>query len=544
MSNSSALRTASLHHDGTVFRFHEADGTVIPLNAKGYQTGHGAFAALRRFYALGDSLSEGVWPIRGMAHPDREIAPRDEAFVGRMIDHDLAQDAKAKAAHREALARSEAEFQANEGAASEIFRRGPVNDAQNAPWYVECRTLRGDVVRRHGPFAYGSEGLSNAYHSEMSAAQGHNRSRRHDDESCQRIFRFAAPVPAPAMVPQPCQQAQAQDTRAASPILQRLAEANARLDAWAAKLRDPAKFQPIMRAEYDRAFDARESLAAMAVNADPVAYVRAYPTHAYAYRDRLPADMVARIEAAHTDADMARAVAASFDESKLLIERVRFSVTQGECRLTYDGRVLGQFGDTYTIDGAGHWSGFPDSHWVDAARGLISPAPVAMVAQPVQQAQGRDHRGAVETHPNAEQAAGDLISAAFHPLQIMPGYWGHDDGRRAAVVRDGDGRFYVRHFPAPRPAMVPQPCQQQQAQAMGQAARPVQGSPTTRDDITTRTLTAHCEATRVEHGGSHSTALYHLMCDVLTLCDAKRIDFDALLSEVRSDLVQEAADRS
>lgn len=78
------------------------------------------------------------------------------------------------------------------------------------PWFVECRTLRGDVVRRHGPFGHGSEDLANAYHSEMSAAHGHNRSRRHDDESCQRIFRFAAPAPAPvSMVSQPVQQQQA-----------------------------------------------------------------------------------------------------------------------------------------------------------------------------------------------------------------------------------------------------------------------------------------------------------------------------------------------
>jgi hypothetical protein len=47
----------------------------------------------------------------------------------------------------------------------------------------------------------------------------------------------------------------------------------------------------------------------MAVSADPVAYVRAYPGHAMAYRHLLPSDMVARIEAAETDADMRAAVA-------------------------------------------------------------------------------------------------------------------------------------------------------------------------------------------------------------------------------------------
>jgi hypothetical protein len=81
--------------------------------------------------------------------------------------------------------------------------------AEARPWFVECRTLAGDVVRRHGPFAYGSADLANAYHAEECAALGHNRMRRHDDESCQRVFRFAAPAPAPvAMVAQPVQQAQ------------------------------------------------------------------------------------------------------------------------------------------------------------------------------------------------------------------------------------------------------------------------------------------------------------------------------------------------
>lgn len=82
--------------------------------------------------------------------------------------------------------------------------------AEARPWFVECRTLAGDVVRRHGPFAYGSAELADAYHAEECATLGHNRMRRHDDESCQRVFRFAAPAPAPVdMVAQPVQQAQA-----------------------------------------------------------------------------------------------------------------------------------------------------------------------------------------------------------------------------------------------------------------------------------------------------------------------------------------------
>lgn len=52
---------------------------------------------------------------------------------------------------------------------------------------VETRTLAGDVVRRHGPFPRNSGQFSDVYHSEMSAALGHNRMRRHDDPSCQRV---------------------------------------------------------------------------------------------------------------------------------------------------------------------------------------------------------------------------------------------------------------------------------------------------------------------------------------------------------------------
>lgn len=52
-----------------------------------------------------------------------------------------------------------------------------------------------------------------------------------------------------------------------------------------------------------------------------------------------------------------------YDPAKLKIEHVRFSTTQGECRLTYDGYFLGQFGDNYTIQPGGDWRGFPDEVW-------------------------------------------------------------------------------------------------------------------------------------------------------------------------------------
>lgn len=59
-----------------------------------------------------------------------------------------------------------------------------------------------------------------------------------------------------------------------------------------------------------RAFDAREDARRKAVKIDPVRFVQAYPSQALAYRHLLPADMVARIEAAEDDAAMRAAVGA------------------------------------------------------------------------------------------------------------------------------------------------------------------------------------------------------------------------------------------
>lgn len=195
---------------------------------------------------------------------------------------------------------------------------------------------------------------------------------------------------------------------------------------------------------------------------------------------------------------------------------------------------------------------------------LVAPAGLvlgpAMVAQPAQQPQSRDARAArapaglaFTAYPADVQAeALTWAELATDEAPLCGGVHAYDDGVREGVdklirrgvIGEAVGGAILALYDVP--AMVRQPVQQQQAYAaMGQAARPVQESPaTTRDDITTRTLDAHCKATGIDHSGSHHVALYHVLCDVLTLCDAKRIDFDALLSEVRTDLVQEAADRA
>jgi len=66
------------------------------------------------------------------------------------------------------------------------------------------------------------------------------------------------------------------------------------------------------------------------------------------------------------DASPARLPA--FDPSKVEIERLRFSVTQGEVLVKYDGEKIEQYGDKIVIDDAGKWDGKPDEHWLEVAR--------------------------------------------------------------------------------------------------------------------------------------------------------------------------------
>ncbi|QAY80368.1 hypothetical protein [Sphingosinicella sp. BN140058] len=55
----------------------------------------------------------------------------------------------------------------------------------------------------------------------------------------------------------------------------------------------------------------------------------------------------------------------------LTIERKRFSETQGEVLLTYNGERLDQYGDAIVLTD-GVWNGHPDSYWHDAARRVLA----------------------------------------------------------------------------------------------------------------------------------------------------------------------------
>lgn len=68
-----------------------------------------------------------------------------------------------------------------------------------------------------------------------------------------------------------------------------------------------------------------------------------------------------------------------FDRSLFSIETHRFSTTQGEVSLFYDGEKLGRFGDDYKIGGNGQFSGRSLSYWEDAAKRILQERHVEAV---------------------------------------------------------------------------------------------------------------------------------------------------------------------
>ena len=48
-------------------------------------------------------------------------------------------------------------------------------------------------------------------------------------------------------------------------------------------------------------------------------------------------------------------------------------------------------------------------------------------------------------------------------------------------------------------------------------------------------ITTHQEAAGLEAGNGPSTDLWHLLASLMEWCDAKGVDFDATVSEVRAD---------
>ena len=88
----------------------------------------------------------------------------------------------------------------------------------------------------------------------------------------------------------------------------KLAAAEKKLKAWEKTLGDKNKFQPVMKGEYGRAFDALEKARADALKADPLRYIEQNPGHAFAHRDKLPSDLARQIENAATDAEVTKSI--------------------------------------------------------------------------------------------------------------------------------------------------------------------------------------------------------------------------------------------
>ncbi|WP_458392364.1 hypothetical protein [Sinorhizobium medicae] len=82
----------------------------------------------------------------------------------------------------------------------------------------------------------------------------------------------------------------------------------------------------------------------------------------------------------------------TFEAAKVVITRKRFSATQGEVLIEYDGVRIEQFGDKIELRD-GEWTGYDDAFWIQVAkreaiaRGLATeptpPAPVTSAAKNV-----------------------------------------------------------------------------------------------------------------------------------------------------------------
>jgi hypothetical protein len=99
------------------------------------------------------------------------------------------------------------------------------------------------------------------------------------------------------------------------------------------------------------------------------AYAAMYPDHAA----ELAAEKAAQVE--------------PFDAAKVKITRKRFSATQGEVLVEYDGRRIEQYGDNIKLAETGAWEGLTDAHWIAIAereavkRGLAAePAAAPSIA--------------------------------------------------------------------------------------------------------------------------------------------------------------------
>lgn len=61
-----------------------------------------------------------------------------------------------------------------------------------------------------------------------------------------------------------------------------------------------------------------------------------------------------------------------FDKRKLTLQPHRFSETQGEMTLIYDGEDLGRYGDKYELGANGRFHGQNERYWLDAAKRILA----------------------------------------------------------------------------------------------------------------------------------------------------------------------------
>ena len=61
-----------------------------------------------------------------------------------------------------------------------------------------------------------------------------------------------------------------------------------------------------------------------------------------------------------------------FNPRLVTVERHRFSTTQGEASVFYDGELVERFGDDIRLQTNGQWEGYGDRHWQDVARRVLA----------------------------------------------------------------------------------------------------------------------------------------------------------------------------
>jgi hypothetical protein len=78
-----------------------------------------------------------------------------------------------------------------------------------------------------------------------------------------------------------------------------------------------------------------------------------------------------------------------YNPGKLQIERIRFSTTQGEVLLTYDGQRIEQYGDKIELRGS-EWRGLEDREWHNVARRVLAERHVAAFDRELRQVSAAD----------------------------------------------------------------------------------------------------------------------------------------------------------